>query len=336
MSSICTIAELEGVLGKTPPPMHLKVIDHLDQGALEWIVKCPLAFATAGDGTTIQVTLAGGSPGFATAGPHRLHLPLDSLDDPAVLREGMGFGSLFLLPGIGETLRVNGRVATVHGGEAVIVVEECYGHCAKALIRSDFWRAEAVPDAPADPAAFVSASRFLALATIDPQGRADLSPKGDPEGATALLEGADLWFAERPGNRRADSLRNIVVQPALAGLLIVPGSTQVARLTGRATVTTDLTMRQRFAVRDKVPALVTGVASLAIALAESPALARAGLWPMTTPTEGIDPPSLFLNHIKLNRDVSLTARVAGAVFSIPGMTGMMRKGLEKDYRDNLY
>lgn len=337
MAVIDTIAGLEGVLGKTPPPMHLKVIDHLDEGGLGWISKSPLAFAAAGDGASIQVTPAGGAPGFAKAEPQRLYLSLDSLDDPAVLREGLGFGSLFLLPGIGETLRVNGRVAEVRDGVAVIAVEECYGHCAKALIRSDFWGAEALSEAPLDAAAFVPAGRFLALATIDPQGRADLSPKGDPEGATALLDDAgDLWFAERPGNRRADSLRNIVVQSAMAGLLIIPGSTRVARLIGRATVTTDDAMRKRFAVRDKLPALVTGVADAVIEIGESAALARAALWPITRPTEGIDPPALFLNHIKLNRDMSLTARVAGAVFSIPGMSGMMRKGLEKDYRDNLY
>ena len=55
-------------------------------------------------------------------------------------------------------------------------------HCAKALIRSDFWKAEPRDDAPAATDAFVAASRFMALATIDLAGGADLSPKGDPAG----------------------------------------------------------------------------------------------------------------------------------------------------------
>src|SRR3546814_10255530 len=96
----------------------------------------------------IEITLAGGAPGFATAEPAMLSIPLAMLDDPALTVPGASFGSLFLVPGIGETLRINGRVAAVADGAARIAVTECYVHCAKALIRSGFWSATPSPAAP--------------------------------------------------------------------------------------------------------------------------------------------------------------------------------------------
>jgi uncharacterized protein len=334
--AITTIAALEARIGKTPAPVNLKVIDHLDEGALRWIAASPLMFAGFGEAPRLGVTLGGGHPGFAGGDARELRLPTALLDDPTLARPGMGFGSLFLLPGIGETLRVNGRVAKASDGELRITVEECYGHCAKALIRSDFWAASPGVATPRDAAAFISASRFMALATIDAQGHADLSPKGDPAGTMASLENGSAWFAERPGNRRVDSFRNIIAQPHIAAALLIPGSTHVAHLSGVARLTTDEAVRARFVVQGKTPTLVTGIDDPTIDLRESPTLVRANLWPVKARTEDIDPSKVFVAHIKLNGDKGLGARLAGAVLSVPGVTGLLQKGLDKDYKTNLY
>lgn len=334
MTIIDTIAALEGVIGKTPPPMHLKVIDHLDAGALRWIAQSALMFAGLGEGGGIGVTLAGGAPGFVKGDARELNLPLALMDNPALARPGTAFGALFLLPGIGETLRVNGRVTDITADRIRIAVEECYGHCAKALIRSELWAAQPV-QTPDDPTAFVAASRFAALATIGPQGHADLSPKGDPAGCMARLDGDVLWFADRPGNRRVDSFRNIVEQPDVALALLVPGACRIAVVRGRAHLTTDEAARERFAVRDKTPLLAIRVQIETIALHESAALARANLWPVETQSD-IDPAKLFVEHIKLNKAGGVGAVLARASLSVPGVTGLLKKGLDKDYRDNLY
>lgn len=335
-SAIDTIGALEAVVGKIPFPVTLKVIDHLDQGALRWIAESPLMFAGFGDGATISITLGGGNPGFATAEAHEIRVPTALLDDPTLVRREAAFGSLFLLPGIGETLRVNGRVTEVRDSEIRIRVEECYGHCAKALIRSDFWGAAPDDNAPRDAAGFISVSRFMALATIDANGHADLSPKGDPVGKMALAEAGRVWFADRPGNKRVDSFRNIIANRHAAAVFLIPGSTHVVRVAGTAAITTAQTARARFVVQDKIPALAVALDTDRLELAPSPALGRARMWPVSEPAHGIQPAKLFLDHTKLNKNKSFGARLAGAALSLPGSQELLKKGLEKDYKDNLY
>ncbi|WP_224372302.1 pyridoxamine 5'-phosphate oxidase family protein [Hyalangium versicolor] len=334
--SIETVDELEAIIGKVPPAIQLKVINHLDAGALRWIAASPLMFAGFARGTTLGVTLGGGPPGFASGDAQTLRLPVAMLDEPSLAQVGQGFGALFLLPGTGETLRVNGTVSAQDPGEIHITVHECYGHCAKALIRSEFWEAQPHGRVPSDPSAFIDAARFMALATIDAQGHADLSPKGDPAGTMVRLDDHRVWFADRPGNRRIDSFRNILAQPRVAAALLIPGSAYVASVSGTARITTDEAVRSRFAVQGKVPALVTAIDEAAIQIHESPALARANLWPAKPPTHGIHVARLFIEHVKLNKEKGLGARLASVALSVPGVSGLLEKGLEKDYKDNLY
>ena len=333
MSAIDSIAALEAVVGKPPPAIALKVIDHVDATARRWLAASPLMFAGIGDGGGIAITLAGGAPGFASGDAATLSVPLDRIDGPEIFRPGAGFGSLFLLPGIGETLRINGRVADTDGGIARIAVDECYVHCAKALIRSDFWKAEPIDDVPDTAEDFAAASRFMALATIDPDGRADMSPKGDPAGRLAHLNGGALCFPDRPDNRRTDSFRNIIAQPHIAAALLIPGSSHVAMLTGSATLTDDEAARAPFTVKDKQPLLAARVEDLQIAIAPSAALARAALWPAASAPGDISPANMFAEHMRLNKSKGLGARIASAVVSIPGL---LQKGLDKDYENNLY
>lgn len=328
------VAALEACIGKTPGAMHLKVIDHLDDSALRWIASSTVFFAGFGDsGGGIDATLGGGEPGFVRAlDARRLRMPLASLDAPQLAVAGSGFGALFLSPGFGETLRVNGRVESSKDGEIVIAVDECYVHCAKALIRSDFWNAPPRSETPRDAAEFFSGSRFLALATMDAQGRCDLSPKGDPAGVMIRLQDGCIWYADRPGNRRADSFRNILAQPRIAAVALIPGSTLVAVLSGVARLTTDTAMRAGFAVDGKTPLIATCVEQLELEIRESAALVRARLWPVAPRAAGIDPAAMLVAHVKGNKTRGLPAALMRKVVSV----GMMEKGLQSDYKKNLY
>lgn len=331
MDLIESVAGLEAVIGKAPAGMDLKVIDHLDAGARSWIAASPIMFANFASASAIGVSAAGGAPGAIATTSTQLKIPAAMIDEPGLACQGAAVGGMFLLPGISEILRVNGTVSSVSTSEIIVDVTECYGHCGKALIRSGFWSAEPRTSDPANLAAFAGASRFMALGTVDANGRADCSPKGDPAGALVHVEGEDVWFPDRPGNKRIDSFKNILTNPRVGALLIVPGAFHAARLTGSATMTTDDRHRRNFIVQDKVPTLVTRIANVSVEIYESATLARARLWPVTAPVTDIKPAKMFVDHVKLNK--GLAAKLIGAAMSVPGL---MQKGLEHDYKKNLY
>jgi len=102
---------------------------------------------------------------------------------------------------------------------------------------------------------FIERAPFLLLATSDRDGRCDVSPRGDPPGFVQILDECTLLVPERPGNRLADSLRNIVANPHVGLLFVVPGVSDTFRVNGRATLTTDAALLAPCAVEGKAPRL---------------------------------------------------------------------------------
>jgi len=102
---------------------------------------------------------------------------------------------------------------------------------------------------------FIERSPFVCLATADADGNCDVTPRGDPPGFVRILDEVTLLMPERPGNRLADSLRNILRNPHVGLLFVIPGVTDTFRVNGRATLTTDQTLLAPSAVEGKVPKL---------------------------------------------------------------------------------
>jgi len=102
---------------------------------------------------------------------------------------------------------------------------------------------------------FIERSPFLCLATSDAEGRCDVSPRGDPRGFVRILDDVTLLVPERPGNRIADSLRNIIANPNVGLLFVIPGVGDSFRVNGRATLTTDAALLAPCAVEEKAPKL---------------------------------------------------------------------------------
>lgn len=102
---------------------------------------------------------------------------------------------------------------------------------------------------------FIDRSPFVCLATSAPDGTCDVSPRGDPAGFVRILDDHTLLLPERPGNRLADSLRNIVGNPHVGLLFFIPGVGDTFRVNGRAVLTTDPTLLEPCAVEGKVPRL---------------------------------------------------------------------------------
>ena len=102
---------------------------------------------------------------------------------------------------------------------------------------------------------FIELSPFACLATSDADGHCDVSPRGDLPGFVRMLDDRTLLVPDRPGNRIADSLRNIVQNPRVAVLFVLPGSGDSFRVNGRATLITDQALLASSAIDGKPPKL---------------------------------------------------------------------------------
>lgn len=106
---------------------------------------------------------------------------------------------------------------------------------------------------------FISMSPLLFLATSDDQGFCDVSPRGDGPGSVLVLDDKHLVIPERPGNRRIDSLRNILSNPRIGIVFIIPGLEETLRINGKAFVIKDEKILDQMQAKDKKPLMGIGV-----------------------------------------------------------------------------
>jgi PPOX class probable FMN-dependent enzyme len=123
----------------------------------------------------------------------------------------------------------------------------------------------------------IEASPFLVLATAGPEGL-DASPRGDAHGLVRIADERTLLLPDRRGNNRIDSLRNIVRDPRVGLLFLIPGSGTTLRVNGRAHLSADPALLASFAVEGAAPRSVIVVAIEEIYFQCARAVIRAGLW----------------------------------------------------------
>ena len=125
--------------------------------------------------------------------------------------------------------------------------------------------------------AMIAASPFMVLATAGPEGL-DTSPRGDPAGFVHVVDDKTLLIPDRRGNNRMDSLRNIVRDPRVALLFLVPGIGRTLRVNGTASITTDPALCASFAIEGKTPRSVVVVTAKRVYTQCAKALVRSRLW----------------------------------------------------------
>jgi uncharacterized protein len=125
---------------------------------------------------------------------------------------------------------------------------------------------------------FILRSPFVCVATASPNGGLDVSPRGDPAGFVRILDDRTLLLPERPGNRIADTLTNLLADSRIALLFLIPGVGDSFRVNGRATVTDDPALLEPSAVEGKAPKLGILVAVEEAYTQCSKALIRSDLW----------------------------------------------------------
>lgn len=169
--------------------------------------------------------------------------------------------------------------------------------------------------------AFLARSPLVLVATSDAQGRIDVSPKGDAPGFVAVADARTLLIPDRPGNKLAYGFRNLLEDPQIGLIFLVPGVTETLRVNGRAEITRDPALCERFAARNKPALLVTRVAVEECFFHCGKAFIRSELWkPATWPTDA---------RADLGRQMAKKLRGGDE------LAQAIEQGLERDYREGL-
>ena len=170
---------------------------------------------------------------------------------------------------------------------------------------------------------FIARAPFVLVSTADRAGRCDVSPKGDAPGFVLVADDHHLLIPDRPGNKRFDGIRNLLDNPGIGLLFLVPGSEETLRVNGRARIVRDPEWLGRLAAQGKVPQLAIAVEVDEAFLHCAKCVKRSGLWdPARWPDrEGLaSPAQMFRDHAKLT---SLTVEE-------------LDQRLQEGYRKNLY
>ena len=127
-------------------------------------------------------------------------------------------------------------------------------------------------------ARFIAASPFVVMGTYGPDGLVDLSPKGDPAGFVQVLDERTLLVPDRFGNKRLDSFENLLVNPAMSLIFLIPGHNDTLRVAGRGQLTRQADLLARLAVNGRTPELAVLVTVQEAYLHCAKSMVRARMW----------------------------------------------------------
>lgn len=140
---------------------------------------------------------------------------------------------------------------------------------------------------------FVARSPFLCIGTQTPDGLADVSPRGDPCGFVKVLDDKTLLIPDRPGNNRLDTQSNILANPAVGLLFMIPGFDDTMRVNGTAKISRDPDLLALLAVNDRMPTVAIVVTVKEVFIHCAKAFRRAKLWDPGQRQERSQMPSLL-------------------------------------------
>ena len=173
---------------------------------------------------------------------------------------------------------------------------------------------------------FIRRSPFLCLGTQSALGKADVSPRGDAAGFVRVLDEQRLAIPDRPGNNRLDSLSNIISNPSVGLLFIVPGFEETLRVNGQAVLSTEPVLLASMKVHERIPKLAIVVKVQEVFLHCAKAFRRSHLW---------DPS----HHQDRKAMPSLLKMILDQTTGAPESEAEMRQidaNLETDYKNSMY
>jgi uncharacterized protein len=143
---------------------------------------------------------------------------------------------------------------------------------------------------------WLAASPFCLVATSAADGSCDVSPKGDPPGFTLVLDDTTIALPERAGNRRADGFRNILANPHVGLIYLLPGRGDTLRINGRARLVRDAALLDRMVVKGNRPLLAMVVEVQQVFFHCAKAFLRSGLWEPETWQPDVVPSRARIAH----------------------------------------
>ena len=158
-----------------------------------------------------------------------------------------------------------------HHVTSIEQLETLYGHPSGAAVLKE------IDHINAEYRAFIEAAPFFALSTSGPEG-VDCSPRGDEPGFVRVADEKTLMIPDRRGNNRVDSLRNIVRDPRVSLLFLIPGIGETIRVIGRAAISADPALLDSFVFAGKTPRSVLVVSVESVYFQCSKAIIRSKLW----------------------------------------------------------
>ena len=173
---------------------------------------------------------------------------------------------------------------------------------------------------------FITRSPFLCLSTQHADGTADVSPRGDPAGFVRIIDQRTLAIPDRPGNNRLDSLSNIISNPSVGLLFLVPGFDDTLRVNGRAFLSRDPDLLSGMTVNNRNPTLAIVVEVKEAFLHCAKAFRRAKLWHSEALQDRQQLPSLA---------AIVTEQVSGSPVN-PAEAMKLGKDLEEEYQQTMY
>ncbi|GAA1778856.1 hypothetical protein GCM10009735_06300 [Actinomadura chokoriensis] len=351
MHTVTTVEAVETLIGRTPRLILLKAVDTIDDGCRDVLARSPVAGVGYRDGAgAAHTTLVGGSPGFAHA-ETAAHLSFAIPADEPQPAQGTGLSMIFLLPGIGETLRLNGSASDVSGGRVTVALHEAWVHCARCVLRSGLWKERRDNAAPAQAgtaqgplahsavAEFLSRTPFLLISSRDGNDHGDTSPKGDPPGFVHVLDGHTLAIPDRRGNKRADTFRNLMACGEVSLAALVPGRDDVLHLSGTARVTDDPALLSTMALKDKPPHAATVVRVHRAQVTPNEAVRLSRMWDRSVHVNrsgAFDMTSVAARHLAHNKGRGASASMARILSKGLGASpGLARRAMDAAYRREL-
>jgi PPOX class probable FMN-dependent enzyme len=170
---------------------------------------------------------------------------------------------------------------------------------------------------------WIAFSPFALVSSASAAGRCDVSPRGDAPGFVRVIDDATIAIPERPSNRRADTMLNVLENPRLGMIFIIPGLEETLRVNGRAAIARDAELLASMEHRGKIPKLAIVVEVEEVYFHCAKAFKRSALWNSETWPDKSALPSLARVLVDQVRDTGLTVEA-------------MECSLEESYRTRLY